>query len=169
MKVEINKLDGMAKVASGYLYDTATDNVTSSRQIGSGSLLMGSFSTGVRRYTFMLKSQYKTAYRTNVSINANDLRTKARNYVSTAGANKEVAVPFATTVTASKAGLGLEKGWIIGTMDNGKLSVAETPKVHGSENSVIVEMVRLAKLYPNRVFVKMNVTAFVQAGGVSWF
>lgn len=160
MKVEINKLHGLGKVANGYFYDTVTGDVTSTRQYSFGSKMSGSRSHGVKRYTFMLAGVYKTGYTVSVSVAEYDLRAKVAMY-----SNSIKTSPIGNKATAVAP---MEKGWIIGSFNLGVLSVADHPKVHTTEASVKAEMVRLATSQPGRTFVQMKVEGFVKAGGVQW-
>lgn len=164
MLVDVNKLPGMSDIAVGYEYDTKTKKVFSSRTLVSGSptLLGGSRKNGVLRYTFMLAASRKTAYRVSRSITGYDLHTKAMQYEGTVGA---VMAEKCTTQPVQ----AVERGWIIGTITNGQFSISATPKIHPNSTAASVEAERLAKEFPNKVFVKLKVDGMVRAAGIQWF
>ena len=159
MKVEVNKLDGLSRIASGYSYDTVTGDVISTRQNKTGQKLYGSYNKGIKRYTLMLADGYKTGYCVSASVQEHALKSKAAMLTTSAKPSRIVANSAST----------IEKGWFIGTVNLGVLSTADHPKVHGTETSVKAEMTRLAKAYPGRTFVQLKIESFAKAGDVSWF
>jgi hypothetical protein len=84
--------------------------------------------------------------------------------------------PFPTDKAQSDAFLGKkqdvllavkDRGHVIASITEGKLTFGTEPKVHSTLKSVDEELARLAKLMPGTVFVKLLITGAVVAGGLT--
>jgi hypothetical protein len=84
--------------------------------------------------------------------------------------------PFPTDKAQSDAYLGKkqdvlqavkDRGHVIASITEGKLTFGAEPKIHSTLKSVDEEVARLAKLMPGTVFVKLLITGAVVAGGLT--
>jgi len=168
MKIQVNKLPGLHKVADGYIYDTVTKVMVSTRIKPSGSTLYGTYQTNIKRYTLQLARTYKSPYCKSFSVSQPALELAAQNYASNNGGKVDPA-PKRSTVNSNVDGLaGYKTGWIIGSFSGNVLKVAEKPKVHLTEESVKAEMERLALTHLGVSFVKLKVESYAVAEKVSW-
>lgn len=85
--------------------------------------------------------------------------------------------PFPTDKAQSDAYLGKnqdvlqavkDRGFVIASITEGKLTFSSEPKIHSTVKSVDEELARLAKLMPGTVFVKLHIISAAVAGGLTF-
>jgi exoribonuclease II len=60
------------------------------------------------------------------------------------------------------------KGYMIATVENGRILFAKSPTIHLTQNSVEAEMERLALISPGTKFIYVKICKSVVSGGVTW-
>lgn len=143
-----------------YFYNPATGAITSKL---TGNML-GSRVGMERRFTF--KRADATRWCPTVNIKLSDIKRAATTWtvVSDVAATKQSANGFVQAVQNQTPG----KGWILGSVTNGVFSFSQNPKLHLSEDTANAEIERLARVTPGKTFVKVQVQAYVTAGGIQW-
>ena len=154
-EIDISVLFG-AVAKSTYFYNPATGAITSKL---TGNML-GSRVGMERRFTF--KRADATRWYPTVNIKLSDIKRAAQS-ITSAG----VVAPtngFVQAVQNQTPG----KGWILGSVTNGVFSFSQNPKLHLTEATANAEIERLARVNPGKTFVKVQVQAYVTAGGIQW-
>lgn len=143
-----------------YFYNPATGAITSKLT----GYMQGSRVGMERRFTF--KRADATRWCPTVSIKLSDIKRAATTWtvVSDVAAAKQQTSGFVQAVQNQTPG----KGWILGSVTNGVFSFSQNPKLHLTEDTANAEIERLARVTPGKTFVKVQVQAYVTAGGIQW-
>lgn len=156
-EIDISVLFGSV-AKNTYFYNPATGAITSKLT----GYMQGSKVGMERRFTF------KSADRRHptVNIKLSDIKRAATtwNAVSDVAAGRRPTNGFMEAVQNQTPG----KGWILGSVTNGVFSFSQNPKLHLSEAAANAEIERLARVTPGKTFVKVQVQAYVTAGGIQW-
>lgn len=147
-----------------YRYDQDTDRFYNSETGGS---LYGTATPSGTYMKFQNKSNSLFPY----NIRRDRLVKMINDYIKVNNTTKVYTKEATATINVEKDPLSHLKGWIIGSVDpkTGSFSISTKPKIHTSEVAVKEEIERLARNWPNKVFVKMKVENFVRATGINWF
>lgn len=152
--IALNTLPGFDRVADGYFWNKEDNSLYSNKVGGYLVRLLGNVNGSARRYTLQVKAGRRYFPSETMSVRQDLIKSTVGNRLMLKETSAKVVAP--------------SKGWIIGSMIDGKLSISPTPKIHTTDASVNTEIERLAKLNPGKYYVKMKLEAFAKAGGVSW-
>jgi hypothetical protein len=111
----------------------------------------------------------KTDLATAMGLKPAALPSVKQMAVSAVANHQTTQVAIGTRHHAPSVAAGIKaRGWVIGKIHQGALSLGLEPKIHTVETSVDAEIDRLAKQYVGQKFVKLQIQGAVTAGAVVW-
>lgn len=156
------------KIALGTLFPELESGFTSGYTADEYGYIWSTRQGAERRLT--LQSGVKYAY---TCINKPDGYRRGKAITATASIKRQdiidrlaqrsngVSKPFHPAVLSTS-------GYIVGSVTTNGLSLAPSPKIHKSLADVRTETERLAKAYPGKTFVYLEIKGNCTAGGVTW-